>query len=86
MIAYRSESSLSRKLYERAAAVMPGGNTRHSTALSPYPVYVTSGLGCRVVDVEGEERIDFLNNYTSLILGHANPQVTQAAQQRRNAG
>ena len=65
---------------------MPGGNTRHSTALSPYPVYVTSGLGCRVVDVEGEERIDFLNNYTSLILGHANPQVTQAAQRRMALG
>jgi len=86
MIAYRSESSLSRKLYERAAAVMPGGNTRHSTALSPYPVYVASGRGCRAVDVEGEERIDFLNNYTSLILGHANPQVTQAAQQRMALG
>jgi glutamate-1-semialdehyde 2,1-aminomutase len=36
--------------------------------------------------VEGEERIDFLNNYTSLILGHANPQVTHAAQRRMALG
>jgi glutamate-1-semialdehyde 2,1-aminomutase len=65
---------------------MPGGNTRHSTVLAPYPVYVASGSGCCVTDVEGQERIDFLNNYTSLILGHANPQVTQAAQRRMALG
>jgi len=61
---------------------MPGGNTRHSTVLSPYPIYVGRGCGCRVTDVEGQERIDFLNNYTTLILGHANPQVTQTVRQR----
>jgi glutamate-1-semialdehyde 2,1-aminomutase len=80
--AYRSESSCSKELYERARRVMPGGNTRHSTALAPYPVYVAEGRGCRVVDVEGAERIDFLNNYTSLILGHAHPRVVEAAQRR----
>src|SRR5262245_5607544 len=80
--AYRSESSHSRGLYKRAVRVMPCGNTRHSTVLSPYPIYISTGQGCRVTDVEGQERIDFLNNYTSLILGHANPQVTQAVQQR----
>jgi glutamate-1-semialdehyde 2,1-aminomutase len=82
MVAYRSESSRSKALYQRATRVMPGGNSRHSTVLSPYPIYVSHGKGCRVTDVEGEERIDFLNNYTSLILGHADPRVTQAVQRR----
>jgi glutamate-1-semialdehyde 2,1-aminomutase len=81
-VAYRAESSRSKALYQRATRVMPGGNSRHSTALSPYPIYVSHGQGCRVTDVEGEERIDFLNNYTSLILGHAHPRVTQAVQRR----
>lgn len=84
--AYRAESSRSRALYARALEVMPGGNTRHSVALSPYPVYLGSGKGCRVRDVEGEERIDFLNNFTSLILGHADPEVTAAAQARMALG
>ena len=61
---------------------MPGGNSRHSIGLSPYPVYAASGHGCRVTDVEGEERIDFLNNYTSLILGHADARVTAAVVRR----
>lgn len=80
--AYRSPGSRSRELYERARKVMPGGNTRHSIAMAPYPIYAASGSGCRVRDVEGDERVDFLNNYTSLILGHADPKVTAAVQDR----
>jgi len=83
---YRKPDALSRQLYERASRVMPGGNTRHSVALAPYPVYALSGRGCRITDVEGEERVDFLNNYTSLILGHAHPQVTEAVQRRAALG
>jgi glutamate-1-semialdehyde 2,1-aminomutase len=83
---YRSPAALSRELYQRASRVMPGGNTRHSVALEPYPIYARSGSGCRVTDVEGQERVDFLNNYTSLILGHADPKVTEAVQCRAALG
>jgi glutamate-1-semialdehyde 2,1-aminomutase len=83
---YREPGALSRQLYERASRVMPGGNTRHSVALSPYPIYARSASGCRITDVEGEERVDFLNNYTSLILGHAHPQVTEAVERRAALG
>src|SRR5580658_8693964 len=83
---YRAPGALSRQLYERASLVMPGGNTRHSVALAPYPVYARSGSGCRITDVEGEERVDFLNNYTLLILGHAHPKVTEAVQRRAALG
>jgi glutamate-1-semialdehyde 2,1-aminomutase len=79
---YRSAHSCSRELYKRASLVMPGGNTRHSIAMAPYPIYASSGSGCRITDVDGDERIDFLNNYTSLILGHADPRVTSCVQQR----
>ena len=80
--AYLSDRARSRELYDRASRVMPGGNTRHSIALAPYPIYAASGKGCHVTDVDGDPRIDFLNNYTSLILGHADPGVTAAVQRR----
>jgi glutamate-1-semialdehyde 2,1-aminomutase len=83
---YRSGSSRSRALHERALRVMPSGNTRHSVSLPPYPVYVKSGQGCRVVDADDEERIDFLNNMTSLIHGHANERITRAVQGRVQMG
>ncbi len=73
---YLDEGSRSRALYDRALRVMPGGNSRHTLIMDPYPIYAASGEGCLVTDVEGEERIDFINNYTALIRGHADPVVT----------
>lgn len=84
--AWRAETAQSKALCQRACQVMPGGNSRHSIALAPYPIYARSGRGCRITDVEGEERIDFLNNFTSLIRGHADPQVTQAVHERIDLG
>jgi glutamate-1-semialdehyde 2,1-aminomutase len=85
-VAYRGPDSRSRRLYERACDVMPGGNSRHSIALAPYPVYALGGKGCRLIDADGEERIDFINNYTALILGHANDRVVKAVTSRIASG
>jgi glutamate-1-semialdehyde 2,1-aminomutase len=71
-------------LWERALASLPGGNTRTTIFHEPYPVYIARGEGCRVWDVDGVVRIDFISNYTSLILGHCHPRVVEAVQ--RQAG
>ena len=84
--AYRLDSARSRDLYQKALGLMPGGNTRHSITLAPYPIYASTGRGCRVVDVEGEERIDFVNNFTAVIVGHANPKVIEAVQDQLESG
>jgi glutamate-1-semialdehyde 2,1-aminomutase len=65
-------------LYARAVEVMPGGNSRTAVYSSPYPVYIQSGSGARVTDADGVERIDFLNNSTTLIHGHAHPEMVRA--------
>ena len=86
LAAYLDQQSESKRLYDRALAVMPGGNSRHTIVMDPYPVYARSGHGCRVTDVEGEERIDFINNYTALIRGHSDPDVTAAVSKVIHAG
>ncbi|SCL14956.1 glutamate-1-semialdehyde 2,1-aminomutase [Micromonospora nigra] len=68
----------SAELNRRARAVMPGGNSRTAVYSSPYPIYVRYGHGARVVDVDGTERLDFLNNSTALIHGHAHPTIVRA--------
>ena len=78
MSIYPDPASKSARLHERASKVLPGGNTRTSIFLSPYPIYAKSGKGCRVTDVDGVERIDYLNNYTTLIHGHAHPEIEKA--------
>ncbi|MEM7407200.1 MAG: aspartate aminotransferase family protein [Pseudomonadota bacterium] len=63
---------------ERAREVLPGGNSRSTISLDPHSIYVTHGEGSRVFDVDGNSYVDFNNNYTSLILGHANAAVNEA--------
>ena len=69
--------SRSGQLYQRACAVLPGGNTRTSLFWPPHQIYAVSGSGTRVVDVDGIERIDFQNNFTTLIHGHSHPAVVE---------
>jgi glutamate-1-semialdehyde 2,1-aminomutase len=75
---YLERNRRSADLYSRALQVLPGGNTRTTVFFSPYPFYAVRGEGFRVWDADGNVRIDFLNNYTSLILGHAHPRVVAA--------
>jgi glutamate-1-semialdehyde 2,1-aminomutase len=78
--------SRSAALFERAAQVMPGGNSRTTVFTSPYPIYARSGEGCRIQDVDGAEYIDFVNNYTSLIHGHRHPKIMAAVQEQLQLG
>jgi len=75
---YRRRTPTSAALHAAAREVLPGGDTRTVTYFAPYPVYMERGEGCRLTDVDGNVYIDFLNNYTSLIHGHAHPRITEA--------
>ena len=84
--AYAKADSMSARLWARAQRVMPGGNTRTTVFMAPRPVYAAEGEGCWLTDVDGERRLDLLNNYTSLLHGHAHPAVTEAAARRLARG
>lgn len=78
LTAYGDPESVSARIHQRARRVMPGGNTRTTVYRHPWPPYAERGHGTILVDAEGQARIDFLNNYTSLIHGHADPDVVAA--------
>jgi glutamate-1-semialdehyde 2,1-aminomutase len=75
---YLEPDSRAADLFASALEVLPGGNTRQSVWSSPRPTYAAAGHGCRVTDADGETRIDFVNNYTSLIHGHGDPRIAAA--------
>jgi glutamate-1-semialdehyde 2,1-aminomutase len=50
------------------------------THYDPYPVVLAEGHGALVCDVDGNEYIDVLNNYTSLVHGHGFGPITEAVQ------
>ena len=84
--AYRARTPRSAAMFERATAVLPGGSTRTTTFAPPYPPYLDSGAGIHVRDVDGNDYRDFLGNYTSLILGHAHPDVVRAVEAQARRG
>jgi glutamate-1-semialdehyde 2,1-aminomutase len=69
----------SRRLFERARKVVPGGNTRTTVFIDPFPIYAARGEGCRIWDVDGNVYYDCINNFTALIHGDNHPDVTAAA-------
>lgn len=75
---YTSKTAKSKLAFEEARKYMAGGECRSIACFDPYPFTVEYGEGCRIHDLDGNVYIDFLNNYTSLIHGHAHPAVTKA--------
>ncbi len=64
--------------HRQACRYLPGGETRSVTMYQPYPVVLTEGHGALVRDLDGNEYVDVLNNYTSLVHGHGFGPVVEA--------
>ena len=77
---YREFSPSSGEMSLKARAVFPGGDTRSSAHYGPYPLVMAEAVGARMRDIDGNEVLDFMNNFTSLIHGHAQPDVVTAVQ------
>ena len=83
---YRKWSPESAKLSNRACNVFPGGDTRASAHYAPYPLTMQKGEGCYLYDIDGHKIIDFMNNFTSLVHGHANREVVDAITKQAGLG
>lgn len=79
---YMDNHPRSRAMFRRAQASLPGGNTRTGVHFDPFPVYADRGEGVHLIDLDGLRHLDFVNNNTALILGHAHPHIVAALQER----
>ena len=75
-------TSGSAKLFARAQELIASGvNSTARTprsGWSPYPLFIESGKGSRIVDVDGNEYIDYLLGLGPMLLGHRPEPVTRA--------
>jgi glutamate-1-semialdehyde 2,1-aminomutase len=71
---------------QRAAAVMPGGNTRTTSFHPPYPLVIERGEGPWVWDVDKRRYLDLFCNGLSLIHGHAYAPVNAAISEALQRG
>lgn len=73
-------------MFERASRVLTEGGSRSTIRISPYSIYVQEAKGKYVTDVDGNRLFDLNNNYTSIIHGHAHPDIVDAAVRQINRG
>jgi len=65
-------------LFERAKKVIPGGvnsPVRAFKSVGIAPKFIKQGYGCKIIDEDDNEYIDYVCSWGPLILGHANEEV-----------
>ncbi|MFG2303408.1 glutamate-1-semialdehyde 2,1-aminomutase [Actinacidiphila glaucinigra] len=80
---YAYEAPVSQTLFDRAAAVTPGGvnsPVRAFRAVGGTPRFMVSGTGPYLKDADGREYVDLVCSWGPMILGHAHPEVIAAVQ------
>ena len=73
--------SRSAAAFAEAKNYMPGGvnsPVRSFRSVGGTPPFIARAAGNRIVDIDGNEYIDYVLSWGPMILGHAHPQVTAA--------
>jgi len=76
---YERVTAASQSAFASARELLPTGVSRQTLVYEPYPIYAKRGAGQYLWDLDDNRYLDFVNNYTSLIHGHAYPPSVQAA-------
>jgi glutamate-1-semialdehyde 2,1-aminomutase len=69
-------------MYERARKSLSGGVASSYQLRDPWPIYLVSGDGPTVTDVDGNRYWDFHNGFGSMVQGHAHPAIVEAVRER----
>lgn len=69
-------------MYQRARGSLSGGVASSYQARHPWPIYLTTGQGPIVHDVDGNRMWDFHNGFGSMVQGHAHPAIVRAVRER----
>lgn len=76
-------------MFDEAISLIPGGvnsPVRAFKAVGMNPLFIREAHGSKVIDVDGNEYIDYIGSWGPLILGHSHPVVVKAVQDAAAAG
>jgi glutamate-1-semialdehyde 2,1-aminomutase len=79
----------SRLLFARAKMRIPGGvnsPVRAFHSVGGDPIFIKSGAGCHIRDMDGKTYIDYVGSWGPLILGHCSPKVQAALRKQITLG
>ncbi|QEV19505.1 glutamate-1-semialdehyde 2,1-aminomutase [Streptomyces alboniger] len=88
-VSFPYSAPVSQTLFDRAAAVTPGGvnsPVRAFRAVGGTPRFMVSGTGPYLTDADGREYVDLVCSWGPMILGHSHPEVIAAVQEAVSRG
>lgn len=78
------------QLYRRALELIPGGVNSPVRAMKGVgldePLFVRSGEGAHLTDVEGSRYLDWVMSWGPLVFGHADPETVEAVREAAGRG
>ncbi len=78
------------ELFHRAQRVIPGGVNSPVRAMRavglPEPLFMRSGLGATIEDVNGNRYVDWVLSWGPLLFGHADPETLAAVEEAMRRG
>jgi len=76
----------SKKLFEQAETITPGGVHSGLRFFTPYPIFIERASGSRIYDVDSNEYVDYHLAFGAVILGHSSEKVTSAVNAQLEKG
>ena len=79
----------SKQAYAEAVNLMPGGvnsPVRAFKSVNMDPIFMDSGAGAIITDIDGNDYIDYVLSWGPLILGHSHPEVVKAISEQAAKG
>lgn len=79
----------SSELFERAKQIIPGGvnsPVRAYKSVGLTPPFIKKAKGSKIIDVDGNEYIDYIGSWGPMILGHAFPEVIEEIKKAAEEG
>src|SRR5918994_5495612 len=83
---YRQRTMGSQAATARARRVLPLGVPSSFQAYDPHPIVVRRAAGARMVDVDGNEYVDYDMGFGALFAGHMHPAVRSAVAAQLDEG
>ena len=85
----KRERKRSREIFERAEKVLVGGvnsPVRAFRSVGGEPLIIERGSGQYLYDADGNELLDFVCSWGAMLLGHANPAISEAIADQARRG
>ena len=86
LVTYSERTKGSQAATERARKVLPAGVPSSFQAYDPHPIVVRHASGSHMVDVDGNEYVDYDMGFGALFAGHMHPAVRSAVEAQLGEG